>query len=296
VAATSGDGVHINVTLDPPLTPFHRTATFTISVEAPADVEVDLPDMAGHFGGLEVYGAPKHHTKTDDEGRKHISKAYTLDPVFTGDYVIEPVTVTWGDDESITVPAPMLRVRDLTEEEILLAGQFDPALSGRPPLPGPASRWMIWVLVAAIALVVIGLALWLRHKRASAAPQVAIKPAWEIAYDRLKVLQKRRLPESGKYETYYVDLSSILRYYIEGRFHVHAPERTTPEFLDEIRKTGIMTADHERFLDQFLRHCDNVKFAQYVPQDVQMEKSFRRTLRFVKETVPQVKPGEGEAA
>lgn len=265
-------------------------------MDAPADTRLELPDMAGHFGGLEVFGTPRQHTLTDNEGRKHTTKTYILDPIFTGDYVIEPVTVTWGDDQSITVAAPMLRVRDLTEEELALAGQFDTALSGRPPLPGPASRWTTWALVALLVLAAIALALWMLHKRAASTPAIAIKPAWEIAYDRLKVLQNRKLPELGRYQAYYVDLSSILRYYIEGRFHIHAPERTTPEFLTEIRQAGIMTPEHELFLEQFLRHCDNVKFAQYVPQNDQMEKSFRRTLRFVRETVPQAQPNKEEAA
>lgn len=296
MAAASADGVQVDVTMDPPLTPFHRTAAFTISVEAPADTEINLPDLAGHLGGLEVFGVPKHHTETDSEGRKHITKTYILDPVFTGDYPIEPVTVTWGDDQSLTVPAPMLRVRELTEEERTLAGQFDPALSGRPPLPGPASRWYTWALVAVLALAAAGVALWLWRKRASKAPELTIKPAWEIAYDRLRVLKKRKLPEAGKYETYYVDLSSILRYYIEGRFRIHAPERTTPEFLDEIRQAGMMTDEHEQFLETILQHCDNVKFAQYMPRDEQMGKSFAGVLRFVKETVPQIQPSEEEEA
>ena len=39
------------------------------------------------------------------------------DPVLIGDYVIQPVIVTWGEESRVEIPSPVLRVRDLTEEE-----------------------------------------------------------------------------------------------------------------------------------------------------------------------------------
>ena len=99
-------------------------------------------------------------------------------------------------------------------------------------------------------------------------------------------LDERHLPKAGRYEPYYVDLSAILRYYIEDRFHLHAPEQTTPEFLAELSGSGYLDEGHERFLGAFLRHCDLVKFAQYVPTVNDMELRFTEVLRFVDDTVP----------
>jgi hypothetical protein len=93
-----------------------------------------------------------------------------------------------------------------------------------------------------------------------------------------------------------VDLSGIVRYYIEDRFHVHAPEQTTPEFLAEISSVGLLDDSHERLVAEILRHSDQVKFARYLPTLHEMEKSFAQVLQFVDETVPKVEEKAGEEA
>jgi hypothetical protein len=111
-----------------------------------------------------------------------------------------------------------------------------------------------------------------------------------VAYRRLRELDERHLSEEGRYEPYYVDLSAILRYYIEDRFHLRAPEQTTQEFLAASSTTGLFTGDHQQMLSELLKHSDRVKFAQYVPTVPEMERSFSAVLQFVDETVP--KPEE----
>ena len=59
--------VDVLVTLTPPVTPFHKQATFTVVVEAPAGVDVRLPDMRDSFGELKVYGIPDHHPLREDD-------------------------------------------------------------------------------------------------------------------------------------------------------------------------------------------------------------------------------------
>ena len=45
LVAADGPVVDVRVTLDPPVIPFHRQARYIIVVEAPEDLEVQLPDM-----------------------------------------------------------------------------------------------------------------------------------------------------------------------------------------------------------------------------------------------------------
>ena len=46
--------VDVRAELSPPEIPFHESARYSIIVEAPADVDVELPSMVGNLGGLEV--------------------------------------------------------------------------------------------------------------------------------------------------------------------------------------------------------------------------------------------------
>lgn len=301
MAAAPGDvapgGVMVSVTLEPPVTPYHRQVRFSIAVEAPASVEVTFPDMVDGFGELAIYGLPEYEAVPLKGERVRITETYTLDPIFPGDYAIDPVTVRWGDGQERAVASPSLRVRDLTEEERAEAMRFDSDLA-EPVFTKPSllRRWWFWTVLGLVTVVAVAGTLYWRRGRVTAVPGAPDKPAWEIAYGRLRALDQRQLAKVGKFGLFYVDLSSIVRYYIEDRFHIHAPEQTTPEFLAEVTGGGVLSDAHQRLLAAFLRHCDRVKFAQHRPTVAEMETSFSEVLRFVDETVPPPEDEVEEAA
>ena len=289
--------VDVRVTLTPPVLPFHKQATFTIVVEAPVGLDVKLPDMRDHFGELAVYGIPDHRSEPLGEDRVRTTEIYVLDPVHIRDHVIPPVEVTWGEGNVIAVPSPIFRVRDLSPAELEEAQRFDGAIAGGPGVVRPGNSGL-WLSLLAVAIAAAALAAWFLYRRSrGAAPKVVLaEEAWEIAKKRLAALAQRQLPQLGKYDAYHVDLSSILRYYIEGRFEVHAPEQTTPEFLGEISGNGHFSPDQELFLARFLRLCDRVKFAQFRPDLEAMTMSFEDVEGFVEETIPKVDPNEEAVA
>lgn len=293
IAGLAPAQVDVNVTLSPPVLPFHKQATFTVVVEAPAGLNVKLPDMRDHFGELAVYGIPDHHSEPVGDDRVRTTEIYILDPVHIRDHVIAPVEVTWGDGNVIAVPSPVFRVRDLRPAELEEAQRFMDAIAGGPGVAGPGYSGL-WFSIFGVALAAAALAAWFLYRRSRGPDSevVLAEKAWEIAKQRLAALAERRLPQLGKYDAYHVDLSSILRYYIEGRFEVHAPEQTTPEFLGEISGTGYFSPDQEVFLARFLRLCDRVKFAQFRPDLEAMTMSFEEVEFFVEETIPKVQPEE----
>jgi len=288
--------VDVYVTVDSPVIPFHRQTRFTITVEAPEDAEIDLPQMADKFGGLNVYGQPDFTTESFSDGRKRITETYTLDPIFAGVYPVEPVTVTVNGEDPITVPSPAIRVRELTEDEEKAAQHFVEN-AGPVDIPQPVlERWEIWAgVVVAAVLALVALIYFIRHRK-FVERMTPPPPSWEVAYARLRELDARNWPGQGKIQPYYVELSSILRHYIEDRFTLHAPEMTTPEFLAEASTSGALSVDHQELLAHFLRHCDRVKFAQFRPTTGDMERSFAEVLRFVDETVPKPDAPEEAAA
>ena len=108
-------------------------------------------------------------------------------------------------------------------------------------------------------------------------------PPHEVAYDALRRLLALRLIEKGEIERFFVFLSAILREYIESRFGVHAPERTTEEFLEEATRHRALES-HRARLGEFLRLCDQVKFARYQPDDSTIQQAFDVVKRFIAET------------
>jgi len=289
-AGAASAQVAASASLDPPIIPFHRTATLTIVVEAPTGTEVTIPDLRDYLGDLGVKGTPSHKQEMLGEDRVRTTEQYTLDPIHIRSYFIRPIELTWAGG-SLLVPVPVFRARDLTPEELASAEQFVAELPGGPGVDTgkrrPAWQWI--ALGAVVVLAALAVYFILRRKRVAVAPEPAKAP-WQVAKERLALLEARHLPQQGKFDAYYVDLSAILRYYIEGRFQLHAPERTTPEFLAETVGNGYFSPDQEVFLSRFLRLCDRVKFARFRPDLEEMSRSFQEVALFVEDTIPRETP------
>ena len=55
-------------------------------------------------------------------------------------------------------------------------------------------------------------------------------------------------------ETFFVELTDILRSYCEARFDVRATEATTPEFLGRIRANPLLTPEQQTALADFRKN------------------------------------------
>ncbi|HWR82680.1 MAG TPA: hypothetical protein VN285_05205, partial [Candidatus Deferrimicrobium sp.] len=110
-----------------------------------------------------------------------------------------------------------------------------------------------------------------RRKRAGA--PLDLRPAWEIAFERLALLQQRNLAGQEKYKEYYFELTEIARAYLGRMYAINALDMTTEEFLDRFQKEEL-PPDLCDGVDRFLHHADLVKFARFIPQRERAETDF----------------------
>ena len=146
-------------------------------------------------------------------------------------------------------------------------------------VPVPHSLWWLWALLAVVVIVVV--ALWWRSRRKPAnvsTPVVQLSPL-EIA---LAALQRLR-EDNPAVEVFYTRLSDIVRHYLEDQFRLRAPERTTEEFLYEVSRDGVLSAEHKDLLGAFLQESDLVKFARHRPGREDMDRAFGAAEKFVRE-------------
>ena len=83
----------------------------------------------------------------------------------------------------------------------------------------------------------------------------------ERAMYELEQLLKKGLPGRGFYKDFYVELTMVVRRYIERRHDVRAPNLTTDEFLRAARENPAFTREAIAELTNFLESADMVKFA-----------------------------------
>lgn len=147
-----------------------------------------------------------------------------------------------------------------------LTGQSAEIEAPGEPFP-PRTRWEPWALVGAGTLLCAGLAfVWLRRRRPGPThrDEVAVPPHVK-ALRALARLQQAPRTTPAQVESFYVEVSNVLRTYLEERFGLHAPERTTEEFLRELESGEQLAREHRPALERFLSQCDLVKFAAFLP-------------------------------
>lgn len=151
-------------------------------------------------------------------------------------------------------------------------------------VPVPQSLW--WLLTL-LAVAVIGVVAWLLWRRRKPAANVTVAPPPlpnEVALQALRRLWE----EQPDVEVFYTRISDIVRHYLEGRFLLHAPDRTTEEFLSEVSRDHTLSEDHQRLLAEFLQESDLVKFAKVRPGQPDMKRAYDAAENFVRDTQPQM--------
>ena len=269
---------------------------YTVEVSVLPDTEVRIPVLSGQLGDFTIsdFGELPTHR---ENGRVVTARWYTLASFTPGDHVIPAPKVQyrlqgeeWRDVEGNAVPVAVasLLAQDKNATDIR---------DIKPP-EEPPFDWRPYGIAAGTVLVVAGLgaAFFCVLNRPRRQRVVPPRPAHEVALAALNRLRTRRLIEDGQFEAYYVELSAIVRRYLEDGFHVRAPEMTTEEFLAAAARDGRLMAVHRRLLAEFLSQADLVKFARHLPALKDTEAAYDAARRFIEDTRPALAGAEAQHA
>ena len=261
-----------------------------IEITAQAEVELLMPVFGASLERFTILEfVPREHIDTD--GRTVSIQRYRLQAPASGEHTIPPITIEFVDRRPGQRAAPEDEdaYELLTERLAFTVESVVPADAGselKPPL-GPlaaldanATRHWPWVVttvgaILAVAMVVVIMRLR-GHRRQ--------RSAYDIARTRLDALEARPRPDADAMDAFFVELSDLVRHYLEDRFTLHAPELTTEEFLDVAAISPDLTRNHRSFLQTFLRSADQVKFARFVPAADDVETALSAVRGFLQQT------------
>jgi hypothetical protein len=137
----------------------------------------------------------------------------------------------------------------------------------------------LWILLGALA-VAAAIWLWTKRKKAPAIDPALLIPPHRRARERLRGATELL---SNPY-AFCSLVSDVIRVYLEERFNLHAPDRTTEEFLEELRQSSHLNDEHKMLLEDFLTRCDLVKFARQEPSEPELRALLDSALRLIDET------------
>lgn len=149
----------------------------------------------------------------------------------------------------------------------------------KPPLELSHPSLWLWIVLGLLAAAAAYLWHRRRHRAPLPAPPPSVPPhlaAKERLRQALLLLHDPRL--------FCIHVSAAIRFYLEERFHFHAPERTTEEFLLELQQSPLLAPDQKESLADFLQRCDLVKFARHEPPETELRDLHESAARLVDET------------
>lgn len=255
--------------------------TLTLKVDAPEGSQIIFPDIKNRLGDLEVKGTHR--------GKNALS--VTLTSYTVGSFAV-PILSTKvispnGEETVLETLQLFVEVKSVMKEGEEATDIRD--IKGIVTLPG--FFLSVWVLVAVCVLA--GLATWLIFKRKKILPQVPAlpPPPHMIALEALDRIDAQDLAGRDVKEYHFL-VSQVLRRYLEGRFGVNAPDKTTEEFLETTSKNHILNESQKALLKSFLEQCDLVKFAKWTPPGDEARRISHIARGFIHQTKPEAEETE----
>ena len=277
--------VQLTVEVSPGKPQLSDEPQLTLTICAQRGVRIEKPPFGEAVGDFLVRDFYEPLPETEDDWET-IRQIYQLEPTRSGKLTIAPVTVRFhderpaGDGEEHTIES-----ESLTVEVSTVLGDEAPSLADLRPAAGPvelpahgsSAGWWIAVFILAIAVAAVLIRKIIR-RRTVREPRLSPQ---ELAWLELNQIVQQKLAESEVKE-FYVELTGVVRRYIERSTGVHAPEQTTEEFLREIVDDPVFAGDDQQRLRDFLESADLVKFAAFNPDIADIEASFERAKEFVR--------------
>jgi len=279
--------VRVTVEVEPAHARLSDEPTLTLSIDHQQGVKLDKPPFGEAMGDFIIrdFREPLPKVRGD---RRIVRQIYTLEPTRTGKLSIFPISVTFtdnraeGDGKKHTIRTEGLTVEiaSVLDSEVPSLDELRPA-SGPVELPAAGNSAAWWLLSVAGTLLVAAAAVawWLWRRGRKPSKEEPLSPR-ELAYLELARLVEEDLA-SRDVKLFYVELTAVVRRYIERTTGVHAPEQTTEEFLRQISRQATFSHDEGLRLKDFLEAADLVKFAAHQPAAEDVEESFRRAKVFI---------------
>ena len=228
-----------------------------------AETAVEFPKLQlDSLGKIEIV-----ESLNIDTLKNRLIKKYKLTSFDSGRYVIpkQPIYI-WNQPyytDSITIDVATVAV-DTTKQKMYTIK----AIQGEPYTFDDFKSYLWWILGI---LLLLGIILYFVLRKKETPEEIIAKiPPYELALQRLKELDDKQLWQKNKIKKYYVELTDIVRSYIEREMNIPALESTTDELIETItdfNASSSLNIPEQTIikLRKLLRDADLVKFAKFKP-------------------------------
>lgn len=260
-----------------------------LSVQFPSGDSIDFPMLIDTLTkDVQIVSKSKIDTLVDKDDFKAatMSQQITITSFEAGSYVIPAFVFRTALDSFATdkIYLDVLPVKVDTSKAIYDIKQ--PFAIAYSWLDWLRDHWL-WVVIPLVAAaLIVGFIYYLR-KRPKKQPVVEVPkpriPSHQLALEKLDLLRKKQLLQREQIKQYHIELSDIIREYLENRYSLKAQEQTSAEIFKMVKYLDISDGDKSK-LRQVLILADLVKFAKEKPLPTDNEQSMENAFDFVLHT------------
>lgn len=258
----------------------------TLSVKHKEGADLTFPTFLDTLAGFEVLDVSSIYV-SQKEALWEQAQKITLIRFDTGSFQIPAQTLMYqetGTSEPIQIKSNPLFI-DVTAIEVDTTQTYKP-IKGIAAVSISWEEVWPWLLIGSGVLAVLGYLIFRLTRRKEVEVVKVSRPAippHEIAMRKLAGLEADKLWQKGELKGYYVELTGIIREYIEGLFQVPALESITDEIIRDLKNTPVPEKQLDK-LAPFLQMADLAKFAKFRPTESENLENMEVAREFVKET------------
>ena len=248
---------------------------YTVTIEHDSSIELLPPPLGANLGAFDVKDYETDITTRLKGGRIKSENRFVLSTFTTGNYLIPPIAMVFefqdGTRKVILSESVLIKVLSLllnTDDSLDIK-----PLKAQYEFERDYTRYFIWGALAFLILVLAGFLLWRKLRGKGETEFIDLRSAWEIAFEKLAILEQKKLIDEKKFKAFYLELTDILRAYLGRMYARNIVDMTTEEFFCIYMSIGLPAAA-ERELKEFFDHADLVKFAKYIPRTERADADF----------------------
>lgn len=264
---TSQFGIDFKVESETKVIDPARSVFLTMELRTPHDRTAVLPDLRDRVVGFSLVEDFSEEPRKEKDGSTVQVTNWRLVPEPCADvYKIRPFVVKgspkiWkaqSDEGKFSfIGGPIYFENPAAREPVTGGMETDP----KKDLPPLSWRLVLSVLCIVLSAAVVVVLIWLGARYVARRVKEHRMSPIERAWVELDRLLKKGLPGRGRYKDFYVELTMVVRRYVQRKYGIKAPHLTTEEFFAELQNSNTQTLDNSNTLRKFLESADLVKFA-----------------------------------
>ncbi len=268
--------VNLQATLSPDVIFIGDTASLNIQLGVDKVEKVELPALGDSLNKyIEI-----NEVKIDSSQRGR-NKMYAINVTITafepGDFLVNSIPFMISD-KLYQTESFQLKVKNV---------ELNPDIKEPYPIKPIMKEHVSWweknrknILYGALILLgvlaIAGLLYYFFRKRKKHPyKSKPLLPPYEEAKENLKKLDKQNYLSKEEYDTYYTDLSYILRRYLSRRFEFPGMALLSSDFANYLEQKEILLPKETHELRQFLEDADRAKFAKEHP-NLEQTQTYRK--------------------